>query len=46
MHTALVARLMKDRSAWEMAHVPAQATEPEDERMSVAAMRQPALIGA
>jgi UDP-3-O-[3-hydroxymyristoyl] N-acetylglucosamine deacetylase len=44
MHTALVARLMKDRSAWEMVHVPAKV-EPYDERMSVAAMRRPALIG-
>jgi UDP-3-O-[3-hydroxymyristoyl] N-acetylglucosamine deacetylase len=25
MHTALVARLMKDRSAWELAHVPVEA---------------------
>jgi UDP-3-O-[3-hydroxymyristoyl] N-acetylglucosamine deacetylase len=47
MHTALVARLMKDRSAWELAHVPAAAAaEREDESMSVAAMRRPALIGA
>ena len=46
MHTALVARLLKDRSAWEMVHVPAKAVEPEDERQPVAAMRQPALIGA
>ncbi len=46
MHTALVARLMKDRSAWEMAHVPAAAAEPQDESLSVAAMRRPALIGA
>jgi len=46
MHTALVARLMKDRSAWEMAHVPATAVEPQDESLSVAAMRRPALIGA
>jgi UDP-3-O-[3-hydroxymyristoyl] N-acetylglucosamine deacetylase len=47
MHTALVARLMKDRSAWEMVHVPAQpASEPEQERLTVAAMRHPALIGA
>lgn len=46
MHTALVARLMKDRSAWEMAHVPAVAAEPEDEALSVAAMRRPALMGA
>jgi UDP-3-O-[3-hydroxymyristoyl] N-acetylglucosamine deacetylase len=46
MHTALVAKLMRDRSAWEMAHVPAKAAEPKDERVAVAAMRQPALIGA
>jgi len=32
MHTALVARLMKDRSAWELAHVPVEApaeSQPE-----------------
>ena len=46
MHTALVAKLMKDRSAWELAHVPVTAAEPEDERLSVAAMRHPALMGA
>jgi UDP-3-O-[3-hydroxymyristoyl] N-acetylglucosamine deacetylase len=45
MHTALVSKLMKDRSAWEMAHVPAVATEPE-ESLTVAAMRRPALMGA
>jgi UDP-3-O-[3-hydroxymyristoyl] N-acetylglucosamine deacetylase len=29
MHTALVSRLLKDRSAWELAHVPvAEAPEP------------------
>ena len=43
MHTALVSRLLKDRSAWELARVPvAQATE---KRHSVGA-RRPALIGA
>jgi len=46
MHTALVAKLMKDRSAWEMVHVPVNAAEPEGKRLTVAAMRQPALIGA
>jgi UDP-3-O-[3-hydroxymyristoyl] N-acetylglucosamine deacetylase len=46
MHTALVARLMKDRSAWEMVHVPNGPAESQDERRSVAAMRQPALMGA
>lgn len=46
MHTALVSKLMKDRSAWEMAHVPAAPAEPEDESLTVAAMRRPALMGA
>jgi UDP-3-O-[3-hydroxymyristoyl] N-acetylglucosamine deacetylase len=48
MHTALVSKLMKDRSAWELAHVPAEAAaaEPEDESLTVAAMRRPALMGA
>jgi len=46
MHTALVSKLMKDRSAWELAHVPAAAAEPEDESLTVAAMRRPALMGA
>ena len=30
MHTALVSRLIKDRSAWELAHVPV-AAEPEEQ---------------
>jgi hypothetical protein len=30
MHTALVSRLLKDRSAWELAHVPV-AAESEQE---------------
>jgi len=46
MHTALVSKLMKDRSAWELAHVPAEAAGTEDESMSVAAMGRPALMGA
>ena len=46
MHTALVAKLMKDRSAWEMVHVPVLAAEPKDERITVPAMRRPALLGA
>ena len=47
MHTALVAKLMKDRSAWEMVHVPANpATDQTDERLGVAALGHPALIGA
>jgi UDP-3-O-[3-hydroxymyristoyl] N-acetylglucosamine deacetylase len=47
MHTALVARLMKDRSAWELAHVPVpQEKAAESETLTHAAMRRPALIGA
>jgi hypothetical protein len=47
MHTALVAKLMKDRSTWEMVHVPANpATDSGDERRTIAAMGRPALIGA
>jgi hypothetical protein len=49
MHTALVSRLMKDRSAWELAHVPMAAPASEDHE--AAAMRNevltsPALMGA
>jgi UDP-3-O-[3-hydroxymyristoyl] N-acetylglucosamine deacetylase len=48
MHTALVSRLLKDRSAWELAHVPV-AAEPEVERVARlqgAALPNPALMGA
>ncbi|MGD0740991.1 MAG: UDP-3-O-acyl-N-acetylglucosamine deacetylase, partial [Terracidiphilus sp.] len=47
MHTALVARLVKDRSAWELAHVPVtppEASEPQSEADS--GMAQAALAGA
>lgn len=43
MHTALVSRLMKDRSAWELTRVPVEAVEPEVE---VPALNSPALLGA
>jgi len=46
MHTALVARLMKDRSAWELAHVPAAAAPEESPAMMATAMQRPALMGA
>jgi len=48
MHTALVSRLLKDRSAWELAHVPVQAPPAEEEIPAVAgrALSTPALIGA
>ncbi len=39
MHTALVSRLLKDRSAWELAHVPVEtvpaAVESDDETVGV-----------
>jgi UDP-3-O-[3-hydroxymyristoyl] N-acetylglucosamine deacetylase len=49
MHTALVSRLMKDRSAWELAHVPMVA-QPVDETEAATlagnALTSPALMGA
>jgi hypothetical protein len=49
MHTALVSRLMKDRSAWELARVPVaeeSAEGSEAAHLPAAAMANPALIGA
>ena len=52
MHTAFVARLLKDRSAWELAHVPVAApaeTRPEAElpsHVSESKRQAPALAGA
>jgi UDP-3-O-[3-hydroxymyristoyl] N-acetylglucosamine deacetylase len=49
MHTALVSRLMKDRSAWELAHVPvadARAEERETAGLTVSALSGAALQGA
>jgi len=54
MHTALVSRLLKDRSAWELAHVPAaEEVEPglrPEETSTVSLLRDglhsPALMGA
>ena len=45
MHTALVSRLMKDRSAWELAHVPVQATDAAPARLAGGALDRPALMG-
>ena len=48
MHTALVSRLLKDRSAWELAHVPV-AAEPAVEEAAAGvtiALGNPALMGA
>jgi len=42
MHTALVSRLLKDRSAWELARVPVDEPEPVK---TAAALGVPALLG-
>jgi UDP-3-O-[3-hydroxymyristoyl] N-acetylglucosamine deacetylase len=49
MHTALVSRLLKDRSAWELAHVPvprAESQEAEEPALSASALSSPALMSA
>jgi UDP-3-O-[3-hydroxymyristoyl] N-acetylglucosamine deacetylase len=49
MHTALVSRLLKDRSAWELAHVPvktAPAKDPLKEALTGRALPRPALMSA
>jgi UDP-3-O-[3-hydroxymyristoyl] N-acetylglucosamine deacetylase len=49
MHTALVSRLLKDRSLWELAHVPvatAPVEEAAPESLSGSELASPALIGA
>ena len=46
MHTALVARLLKDRSAWELAHVPVAAPEGDEAAtIKAPALGAPALAG-
>jgi hypothetical protein len=47
MHTACVARLLKDRSAWELAHVPVDApASAEAEPEARGGLREAALAGA
>jgi UDP-3-O-[3-hydroxymyristoyl] N-acetylglucosamine deacetylase len=49
MHTALVSRLLKDRSAWELAHVPVEtmpARESEEAAPHGNALPSPALMSA
>jgi UDP-3-O-[3-hydroxymyristoyl] N-acetylglucosamine deacetylase len=46
MHTTLVSRLLKDRSAWELARVPLVPASQEAEKRHGVAARRPALIGA
>jgi UDP-3-O-[3-hydroxymyristoyl] N-acetylglucosamine deacetylase len=49
MHTALVSRLLKDRSAWELAHVPMEAEKVEETSPATLpgdALSRVALMGA
>ena len=46
MHTALVSRLMKDRSAWELAHVAVGSTEAAGNEVPETALGSPVLQGA
>ena len=41
MHTALVARLLQDRSAWQLVHLPVQ-----EEEVAVPALLRPATVSA
>ncbi|MGA3135815.1 MAG: UDP-3-O-acyl-N-acetylglucosamine deacetylase [Terracidiphilus sp.] len=48
MHTALVSRLLKDRSAWELAHVPVETVPAEEtvpESLSGDSLSSTALVG-
>jgi UDP-3-O-[3-hydroxymyristoyl] N-acetylglucosamine deacetylase len=47
MHTALVSRLIKDRSSWELAHVPIESAMPEPQAAADGpAAASPQLVGA
>ena len=46
MHTALVSRLLKDRSAWELAHVSVAAAEEMPKARVSTILGTPALVGA
>jgi UDP-3-O-[3-hydroxymyristoyl] N-acetylglucosamine deacetylase len=46
MHTALVSRLMKDRSAWELARVPVEATDHGTAEFEDPSLASAALQGA
>ena len=46
MHTALVSRLLRDRSAWELAHIPVKsAAREKEEAPAIAVSPTPALVG-
>jgi UDP-3-O-[3-hydroxymyristoyl] N-acetylglucosamine deacetylase len=46
MHTALVSRLMKDRSAWELARIAVESAESSTAEFPEAGMSSPVLQGA
>jgi UDP-3-O-[3-hydroxymyristoyl] N-acetylglucosamine deacetylase len=47
MHTALVSRLLKDRSAWELVHVPVEAVPAEEAAPAkLPSLGDPVLMGA
>jgi len=49
MHTALVSRLLKDRSAWELAHVPDTSPAGDEDvaaSLGARALSTPAMVGA
>ena len=45
MHTALVSRLLKDRSAWKLVHLTAEAKDSEAAASAQASVTAPALMG-
>ena len=45
MHTALVSRLLKDRSAWELVRIPVQRPAQAEPEGALAGLGQPALQG-
>ena len=46
MHTALVSRLLKDRSAWELAHIAVESVEQAGSEFAESPLRSPVLQGA
>jgi UDP-3-O-[3-hydroxymyristoyl] N-acetylglucosamine deacetylase len=46
MHTALVSRLMKDRSAWELARIPVESVDSAGPEFGEASMQSPVFQGA
>jgi len=46
MHTALVSRLLKDRSAWELAHIAVENAEHAGHDFPAGALHAPVLQGA